>query len=634
MFCLGFLVGYDATDESGLATRTAANLEKENLELRDRFLSQDSSIPPTRPPTGVECDVDVEIDCKLPDGRPCESLEPPPNNQCAVGALTDTVQFSFQDCTCGPTANNQGSEASCDDAAPIPFTEPVTVSCTDEASGSIMNVRPTTVNPGEVFTVTSPGGGILPDKIECTIENDNGRILQTNVIDTSNDVSLQLKDKFGALQLEACDDFTCIETVCYDIDISNVGTNNMDITVIDFDFNGEVFNLLPQVEVNPLAPGQTTSIEVKRDVDICQAIEYCAEVVIEADPPSNMMCLDDDDYKFNIGTLPPSGSKLRHHSTEEVPQRVWTTLASLPTETQRELVAFKAGTSMSSLDDIQSTCHGNIDDRELLIEVLCWLSQELCLLPDWTRSPAQTPPPGGSPSNPSPETSPSELPSSAPSELPSQGPSPAPSELPSPGPSPAPSELPSLGPSQAPSAAPTKQCVLNLDVECTLGSGPFEGEDCETPNFEVQACQSIPTAATMLYNGGNCKQSDNGQSLEFTCEDTANGPPPTTEGEQSYIIVTDAKGSGIIYHQGFVTVGSIYHLRTPELADRFVDDQIIMIYRDENTEDPSSLLQHVQYHSPRSSDLELKNRFGASQLVEFVTEEQGNVSCFGNHSPD
>ncbi|GAX25238.1 hypothetical protein FisN_5Lu374, partial [Fistulifera solaris] len=36
------------------------------------------------------------------------------------------------------------------------------------------------------------------------------------------------------------------------------------------------------------------------------------------------------------------------------------------------------------------------------------------------------------------------------------------------------------------------------------------------------------------------------------------------------------------------------------------------------------------YHSSCSSNLELKNRFGASQLVEFVNELQGNVTCFND----
>ena len=102
----------------------------------------------------------------------------------------------------------------------------------------------------------------------------------------------------------------------------------------------------------------------------------------------------------NTGGPAPQGSKLRRHSMEELPQRVKTTLESLPTETQRELLAFKSGTSMSSLDDIQLACHANIDDRELLFEMLCWLSQDWCVLPDGTPAPTESSSPAGSPSGP------------------------------------------------------------------------------------------------------------------------------------------------------------------------------------------------------------------------------------------
>lgn len=125
----------------------------------------------------------------------------------------------------------------------------------------------------------------------------------------------------------------------------------------------------------------------------------------------------------------------------------------------------------------------------------------------------------------------------------------------------------------------------------------------------------------MLYNGGGCEQSDNTQELKFTCMDM-NGGPPTGAGDESYIVVTDAKGNGITYFSGIVPVGELYPLS--DNGERFEADQFITIY----TPDQGTVLQMVQYHSSCSSDLELKNRFGASQLVEFMNEEQGLVSCF------
>jgi hypothetical protein len=129
----------------------------------------------------------------------------------------------------------------------------------------------------------------------------------------------------------------------------------------------------------------------------------------------------------------------------------------------------------------------------------------------------------------------------------------------------------------------------------------------------------------MLYNGGLCTQSDpNQQSGKFECEDFQGGPP-TEDGIESYIVVTDAKGKDITYFEGLVRVGENYRLN--DGGEPFEADQQIFIY---TAAGPSmdNLLQAVQYHSSCSQEFELKQRFGASQLVEFFNEEQGNVSCF------
>jgi hypothetical protein len=132
----------------------------------------------------------------------------------------------------------------------------------------------------------------------------------------------------------------------------------------------------------------------------------------------------------------------------------------------------------------------------------------------------------------------------------------------------------------------------------------------------------------MLYNGGDCSQSYNIQDADkFGCTDFAGGPP-TEDGVESYIVVTDLKGEGIVYHAANVPVGSVYYLN--DNGERFVADQSIMIYDREG----GTLLQDVYYHSSCSQNLFLKDRFGASQLVEWINEEQGLVSCFANASFD
>lgn len=64
---------------------------------------------------------------------------------------------------------------------------------------------------------------------------------------------------------------------------------------------------------------------------------------------------------------------------------------------------------------------------------------------------------------------------------------------------------------------------------------------------------------------------------------------------------------------------------------RFEADQFIYIYSSNVTAE-ENLLQFVLYHSScsSSSNLFLKDRFGASQLAEWHNEEQGLISCFAD----
>ena len=84
----------------------------------------------------------------------------------------------------------------------------------------------------------------------------------------------------------------------------------MDITVADFDLNGNFLSLLEQIPINPLCPGETTSVETCGDVNICTNEEFCATINVEANPPNGEMCQDDDEYKFTpppiLGTPPPT----------------------------------------------------------------------------------------------------------------------------------------------------------------------------------------------------------------------------------------------------------------------------------------------------------------------------------------
>lgn len=133
-----------------------------------------------------------------------------------------------------------------------------------------------------------------------------------------------------------------------------------------------------------------------------------------------------------------------------------------------------------------------------------------------------------------------------------------------------------------------------------------------------------------LFNGGDCSQSFNVQEAvgKFFCADQNEGVP-TTRGEKSFIVVTDLDGE-VVFHEDWVQVGSLFTLS--DGGNNFPANQLITIYSSEDTSDPANIQQAIQYHSSCSSNLFLKDRFGATQLVIWVNEDQGVVSCFANQT--
>jgi hypothetical protein len=102
----------------------------------------------------------------------------------------------------------------------------------------------------------------------------------------------------------------------------------------------------------------------------------------------------------------------------------------------------------------------------------------------------------------------------------------------------------------------------------------------------------------------------------------------TIEGATSYIEVTALKDESIVYFAGDVAVGDIFTLE--DGGERFEADQKVRIFDSQG----GTLLQDTFYHSSCSQNLDLKNRFGAVQIVGWFNEEQGEVSCFANATFD
>jgi len=180
------------------------------------------------------------------------------------------------------------------------------------------------------------------------------------------------------------------------------------------------------------------------------------------------------------------------------------------------------------------------------------------------------------------------------------------------------------------SIADAAECTLDVQIGCTVHSDGTSEQDCASfvvPSPTMQDCDHTPLTTTMLYIGGSCAQSDNMQFLDFDCRDGSTSPP-IQDGEVSYIVVTDAMGKGIVYHEDWVAVGMEYLLDAH--GGLLKDGILIEVYESDNR---SHLLQKVTYaNSLCSSNLEMLTRFGASQLISYYNQEQGIISPFASVS--
>jgi len=128
------------------------------------------------------------------------------------------------------------------------------------------------------------------------------------------------------------------------------------------------------------------------------------------------------------------------------------------------------------------------------------------------------------------------------------------------------------------------------------------------------------------FNGGTCDQSFNIQESDlFRCIDL-NGGAPTTGGI-AYIRVTTLEGD-TIYFEGRVNVGDEFALN--DGGNTVEANMNVTVYAGSTAADalPENIVQTLVYHSSCSQNLFLKDRFGSVQLVVFINEDQGAVSCF------
>ena len=175
-------------------------------------------------------------------------------------------------------------------------------------------------------------------------------------------------------------------------------------------------------------------------------------------------------------------------------------------------------------------------------------------------------------------------------------------------------------PSPAPSPSPTSSCVIDVDLTgCPQYNSSLDND-----------CQGRPWEITFRYNGGGCAQSDNLQPRQkFSCTDNPTTVEnrslqsflgaPTAEGTQSYITAVPRGGTDL-YFAGPVAVGEKYTLNQDRVFDKLSADMTITIFDAEG----GNVLQLVDLHLSCSQPLFLFDKFGASQVTEWV-ETSGRV---------
>ena len=97
----------------------------------------------------------------------------------------------------------------------------------------------------------------------------------------------------------------CLETFFYSVEICNVGSVEMMINAVDFNFNDNVNSIVAAVPQNQLLTGQCTSLVPNLQVDVCSAGSHLAVVTAEATPPNGNMCQDQQQQLVSVASLPP-----------------------------------------------------------------------------------------------------------------------------------------------------------------------------------------------------------------------------------------------------------------------------------------------------------------------------------------
>lgn len=303
--------------------------------------SHSPSEGPSEGPTFIDpadrCEISVKVTCETSDGtvNDCNDI-PVPTTLCDDNPFA--LKFKFNGGDCEQSSNLQPSSVfSCQDFNGGPprlagEQSYIVVTGTDEMSIAYFSGF---VTVGDAFLVDDSGNN-LADGMNITIySSDDTRpetILQTTIFDSSCDINLFLKDRFGSVELimfinvqqgaVSCDSNV---TFVYTVENMSEGSGDTTLQTLESETNIGPLNLTDEVRNVIIAPGNSVSFERSVILDLSISTQYTVKTVVTGLSPQGYVCRDDDFLTFEAGQrIPqsaPTSSPTSSPSTSPVPTR-------------------------------------------------------------------------------------------------------------------------------------------------------------------------------------------------------------------------------------------------------------------------------------------------------------------------
>ena len=229
-------------------------------------------------------------------GKSCNAIGTP---EAACGDGIDTLMFTYIGGNCEQSVNSQDG-FNCQDTYGGPSEgDDAQIDCTDEGGAEAYSG---TVAVGDQISFGDKKD--LPDVIYCAVKDRKGSLLQEFNIRTTDYDDLYLKDIFGSLQLESCDDHECLIDITYVYTIKNDGSTSLEITSVDRSREGTTDDVTGLVKDGNLNAGDTTPAQEPSVLDICVSGSIVTIVEATGKPPSGSPVSSDGSLVLETHGLP------------------------------------------------------------------------------------------------------------------------------------------------------------------------------------------------------------------------------------------------------------------------------------------------------------------------------------------